>query len=282
MLLHVPPETPDQRGAVVDLDLMLKRLVGSSSTTTARTRSRSPVGTPPSGRSWQRHPGRALLRLRLRYGVGRLLRPETGNPRDHMAFVLKSARRSLRPQGRRRPRSPLLDHHRKHGDGIVDIVLEVPDVDKLHRARALGRRDRPSSRNVSDEHGTVRNGRHRDVRRHPAQPSRRPQRVRRPHLPGYCRADLVVPAPEGSPQRLFQALDPSSVTSSWGRMDEWVEFTARSTSSRTWCRVHRRRHRHRLAHVEGRRERQPPGEVPASTRTGDREEASQIDEYLEF
>ena len=27
------------------------------------------------------------------------------------------------------PDSPLLDHHRKHGDGVSDISLEVPDVD---------------------------------------------------------------------------------------------------------------------------------------------------------
>ena len=48
-------------------------------------------------------------------------------------------------------------------------------------------------------------------------------------------------------------------------------------------RVHRRRHRHRLlgADEQGRRERQPPGEVPAQ-RAGDRAKKSQIDEYLEF
>ncbi len=64
------------------------------------------------------------------------------------------------------PDSPLLDHHREHGDGVVDLALEVPDVDKciaharrsgatvLRRAarrhrRARHRPDRPPSRRTA-------------------------------------------------------------------------------------------------------------------------------------
>ena len=37
------------------------------------------------------------------------------------------------------PDSPVFDHHRKHGDGVVDLALEVPDVDKcIDHARAMG------------------------------------------------------------------------------------------------------------------------------------------------
>ena len=64
--------------------------------------------------------------------------PETGN-RDHRAFVLKSGSCRFVVKGGVDPASPLLDHHRAHGDGVVDIALEVPDVDKcVEPARAPG------------------------------------------------------------------------------------------------------------------------------------------------
>ena len=51
--------------------------------------------------------------------------PETGN-RDHKAFVLKSGSCRFVIKGGVAPDSPLLDHHRAHGDGVSDIALEVP------------------------------------------------------------------------------------------------------------------------------------------------------------
>jgi len=55
--------------------------------------------------------------------------PSTGN-RDHHAYVLKSGAVRFVLKGGVEPTSPLHDHHRRHGDGIVDIALEVPDVDR--------------------------------------------------------------------------------------------------------------------------------------------------------
>ena len=55
--------------------------------------------------------------------------PETGN-RDHHAYVLKSGAVRFVVKGGVSPDSPLLDHHRRHGDGVIDIALEVPDVDR--------------------------------------------------------------------------------------------------------------------------------------------------------
>src|ERR1700709_2321415 len=82
--------------------------------------------------------------------------PETGN-RDHKAFVLKSGSCRFVIKGGVAPDSPLLDHHRKHGDGVSDIALEVPDVDKcIARARAMGATILQEPEDVSDEHGTVR------------------------------------------------------------------------------------------------------------------------------
>src|SRR5688572_25370289 len=64
--------------------------------------------------------------------------PEHG-VRDHKAFVLKSGSIRFVVKGAVDPDSPLADHHRRHGDGVVDIALEVPDVDKcIARAREVG------------------------------------------------------------------------------------------------------------------------------------------------
>jgi 4-hydroxyphenylpyruvate dioxygenase len=55
--------------------------------------------------------------------------PETGN-RDHHAYVLRSGAARFVIKGAYDPASSLADHHRAHGDGIVDIALAVPDVDR--------------------------------------------------------------------------------------------------------------------------------------------------------
>ena len=55
--------------------------------------------------------------------------PENGN-RDHKAYVLKSGSIKFVLKGAVSPDSPLIAHQAKHGDGVIDIGLEVPDVDK--------------------------------------------------------------------------------------------------------------------------------------------------------
>src|SRR3954449_2172696 len=82
--------------------------------------------------------------------------PETGN-RDHKAFVLKSGSIKFVLKGGVTPDSPLHDHQRKHGDGVVDISLEVPDVDKcVEQARRAGATVLQEPTDVSDDNGTVR------------------------------------------------------------------------------------------------------------------------------
>src|SRR3954447_25820343 len=84
--------------------------------------------------------------------------PETGN-RDHHAYVLRSGAVRFVLKGGVDPASPVLDHHRRHGDGIIDIALEVPDVDRcIEHARAQGATVLEEPHDVSDEHGTVRVG----------------------------------------------------------------------------------------------------------------------------
>lgn len=149
--------------------------------------------------------------------------PETGN-RDHLAYVLKSGAVRFVIKGGVDPRSALLDHHRRHGDGIVDIALEVPDVDKcIEHARSVGATVLEEPHDLSDEHGTVRVGaiatygdtRHTLVDR---------SRYDGPYLPGYVARSSTFVRREGAPKRLFQALDHIVGNVELGRMDEWVEF----------------------------------------------------------
>src|SRR3954451_22127027 len=82
--------------------------------------------------------------------------PETGN-RDHKSFVLRSGSARFVINGGVHPDSELDDHHRKHGDGVTDLALEVADVDQcVAHARAQGATVVEEPHDVSDEHGTIR------------------------------------------------------------------------------------------------------------------------------
>lgn len=148
--------------------------------------------------------------------------PETGN-RDHVGYVLRSGAVRFVLTGAVNPDSPLTEHHRRHGDGISDIALEVPDVDRcIRHARSQGATIVREPQDVSDEHGTVRTAviaaygdtRHTLVDR---------SSYRGPYLPGYVAA-APLPRPDGAPRRLFQALDHVVGNVELGRMDQWVDF----------------------------------------------------------
>jgi len=152
--------------------------------------------------------------------------PETGN-RDHTAYVLRSGAARFVLKGGVDPNSPILDHHRRHGDGVIDIALEVPDVDRcIRHARAQGATVLEEPHDVSDEHGTVRlaaiatygETRHTLVDR---------SRYTGPHLPGYVARTSTHRKPQGAPKRLFQALDHIVGNVELGHMDEWVDFYRR-------------------------------------------------------
>jgi len=149
--------------------------------------------------------------------------PETGN-RDHHSFVLTAGAARFVVQGAYDPASPLADHHRRHGDGIADIALAVPDVDRcIAHASAQGVTVLQQPHDLSDEHGTVRlasiaaygDTRHTLVDR---------SRYSGPYLPGYVeRSSSFVKRP-GAPRRLFQAVDHVVGNVELGAMDEWVDF----------------------------------------------------------
>jgi 4-hydroxyphenylpyruvate dioxygenase len=149
--------------------------------------------------------------------------PETGN-RDHVAFVLRSGGVRFVVKGGVSSSSPIAQHHARHGDGLVDIALEVPDVDKcIEHARSAGATILEEPHDLTDEHGTVRLGaiaaygetRHTLVDR---------SRYDGPYLPGYVARTSAYRKRDGAPTRVFQALDHIVGNVELGNMDEWVAF----------------------------------------------------------
>ncbi len=146
--------------------------------------------------------------------------PETGN-RDHHAYVLRAGGVRFVVKGAATPDSPLADHHRRHGDGVLDVALEVPDVDRcVAQARKSGARVVAEPHDRTDSGGTVRQAQlaaygdtvHTLVDR---------SRYRGVYLPGYVRKAGTA---HGRAQPLFIALDHVVGNVELGRMDEWVDF----------------------------------------------------------
>lgn len=146
--------------------------------------------------------------------------PETGI-RDHKSFVLRSGAARFVVQGAVDPDSPLVAHHDRHGDGIVDIALEVPDVDRcIAWARDHGARILVEPHDESDEFGTVRSAalatygetRHTLVDR---------SGYYGPYMPGYVARTSTH---QRRTARLFQAIDHVVGNVELGMMDRWVDF----------------------------------------------------------
>jgi len=149
--------------------------------------------------------------------------PETGN-RDHKSYVLRSGSCRFVISGGVSPDSALLDHHRAHGDGVIDIALEVPDVDRcIAQARSQGATILDEPHDVSDEFGVIRTA------AIAAYGSTRHTLVDRSgytgiYLPGYVARSSGFVKRDGAPKRMFQALDHVVGNVELGKMDDWVGF----------------------------------------------------------
>ena len=145
--------------------------------------------------------------------------PETGN-RDHHAYVLRSGAVRFVVKGAVSPSSLIADHHRRHGDGVLDVALEVPDVDKcVAHARAAGARVIEEPHQESDADGSVRVavlGAYGDTVHTLVDRSG----YRGVYLPGYVPRTGAAAAAEPA----FVALDHVVGNVELGRMDEWVDF----------------------------------------------------------
>ncbi|WP_129669504.1 4-hydroxyphenylpyruvate dioxygenase [Phytoactinopolyspora endophytica] len=214
--------TPEERAADLDLD-ELKRLVGlveyDESKDPFPVTAMDAVVFVVGNATQAAHFYQSAFGMELVAYSG----PETGN-RDHKSYVLRSGSARFVFKGGVSLQSPLLDHHREHGDGVVDLALEVPDVDAcVAHAREQGATILDEPRDVSDEHGTVRLAaiatygvtRHTLVDR---------SRYRGPYLPGYEKRSSSFVKREGAPKRLFQAVDHCVGNVELGQMDYWVDW----------------------------------------------------------
>lgn len=114
----------------------------------------------------------------------------------------------------------LAAHVAEHGDGVVDLAIEVPDARAAYAyAVEHGATGLQEPQEIKDEHGTVvlasiatyGKARHTLVER---------SDYTGPYLPGFVAADPVV---EPGPRR-FQAIDHCVGNVELGKMDEWVSF----------------------------------------------------------
>ncbi|HEY8452591.1 MAG: 4-hydroxyphenylpyruvate dioxygenase [Micromonosporaceae bacterium] len=149
--------------------------------------------------------------------------------RDHVSYVVTSGRARFVLTGAVHASAPAAAHHAKHGDGISDIALEVPDVDKAYAyATAQGATGLVEPHDTEDEHGVVRmaaiatygDTRHTLIDR---------SRYSGPFLPGFVAASPIVDrsaavASGREPTRFFQAIDHIVGNVELGKMNEWVDF----------------------------------------------------------
>jgi 4-hydroxyphenylpyruvate dioxygenase len=150
--------------------------------------------------------------------------PETGS-RDAVEYVLTSGKARFVLTGEAHAGTEIGEHVRRHGDGVYDLAMEVPDVDAgVAYARSKGATILVEPHDVSGEGGTVRlatiatygETRHTLVDR---------SRFDGLFLPGFEAAATAYKAkPAHHPKRYFQAIDHCVGNVELGKMDEWVGF----------------------------------------------------------
>ncbi|HZG04732.1 MAG TPA: 4-hydroxyphenylpyruvate dioxygenase [Streptomyces sp.] len=137
---------------------------------------------------------------------------ESGSAR----FVLTSVIKPTTERGRF-----LADHVAAHGDGVIDLAIEVPDARAAYAyAVEHGATGLEEPYELKDEHGTVvlaaiatyGETRHTLVER---------SGYDGPYLPGYVAADPIVEPPA---RRFFQGIDHCVGNVELGKMNEWVAF----------------------------------------------------------
>ncbi|GIG58675.1 4-hydroxyphenylpyruvate dioxygenase [Longispora fulva] len=154
--------------------------------------------------------------------------PEQGF-REHAEYVLTSGGATFVFAGGVRADSAATLHYAKHGDGVTEVALEVPNVDANYafaiRNGAVGVEE---PHDLTDEHGTVRiasirtygDTRHLLVDR---------SKYTGPFLPGFVKRAPIVDRSKAieagiEPKRFFQAVDHVVGNVELGKMDEWVGY----------------------------------------------------------
>jgi 4-hydroxyphenylpyruvate dioxygenase len=146
--------------------------------------------------------------------------PETGS-RDEASYVLTSGNARFVLTGPVHAGTPLGEHVARHGDGVIDLALDVPDVEKAYAyAVEHGATSVAEPQEHTDEHGTL------QVAAIATYGETRHSLVDRssyagPYRPGYLAREPVLAPPQ---RRCFEAVDHCVGNVELGRMDEWVDF----------------------------------------------------------
>ncbi len=147
--------------------------------------------------------------------------PETGD-RERRAYVLVSGAVRFVVTGAVAPRSPLVAWHGRHGDGVADVALQVPDVDRcVDHARLAGATVLEEPHELSDEQGTVR------IASLAAYGETRHTLVDRSRYDGIYLPGFVAAGGGGHCAATFEALDHVVGNVELGRMERWVEYYRR-------------------------------------------------------
>ena len=146
--------------------------------------------------------------------------PETGS-RDEAEYVLVSGSARFVFAAPVRGGTPLADHVTRHGDGVTDLALEVPDVRVAYSyALAHGADGLVEPHVEQDDHGSVvmaAIGSYGDTRHTLIDRSAYDGAF----LPGFVVAEPIVEPPK---RRLFTAIDHCVGNVQLGEMDTWVGF----------------------------------------------------------
>ncbi len=150
--------------------------------------------------------------------------PENGS-RETASYVLENGSARFVLTSVIKPATPwghfLAQHVAEHGDGVIDLAIEVPDARRAYEyAIEHGARSVAEPYELKDEYGTVvlaaiatyGETRHTLVER---------TGYEGPYLPGFVSASPIVEPPA---QRTFQAIDHCVGNVELGRMNEWVGF----------------------------------------------------------
>jgi 4-hydroxyphenylpyruvate dioxygenase len=146
--------------------------------------------------------------------------PETGL-RDYAEYVLVSGSARFVVTGEVRAGTPLGERLAKHGDGVIDLALEVPDVERAFaHAVGAGATVVAEPNLLEDEHGSVMVasiGTYGDTRHTLVDRSK----YTGPFLPGFVAHQPLVTPPA---KRFFTAVDHCVGNVELGKMDVWVDF----------------------------------------------------------
>ena len=161
----------------------------------------------------------SVFGMRLTYYAG----PETGH-REAASYVLESGAARFVLTAPVRAGSALGEHVARHGDGVTDIALRVPDAARAYEvAVARGARGLAEPTVYEDDTGkvvlaaiaTYGETRHTLVERSAYSGT---------YLPGYVAREPLVAPPDTPKRRWFQAIDHVVGNVELGKMDDWVRF----------------------------------------------------------